>query len=80
MMKILEWLSASNRYKHVIGGMIIGGLSNTDYCAALCGTGVAAALEYKDKAHGDCWDWCDFCMTIAGVIIGRVIRIAVCGK
>ena len=76
-MKIFAWLSQSNRYKHLIGGVVIGGLSDTNYCAALSGVGIAAALEYKDKAHGGYWDWIDFALTVSGVIVGRLIRIAI---
>ncbi len=80
MKKIIAWISASNRYKHLIGGVAIGALSDSDYCAALCGIGVAGALEYKDKAHGGAWDWIDFALTLTGVIVGRLIHIAICGR
>jgi hypothetical protein len=78
MNKLFSWFAASNRYKHVIGGFVIGALSNTNYCAALSGIGVAGALEFKDKQHGGSWDWTDFAFTISGVVLGRLIRIAVC--
>ena len=79
MNKVSKWLLSSNRYKHVVGGNIIGFLADSDYCAALCGIGVAGALEYKDKAHGGKWDWIDFALTCAGVIVGRLIRVWLCG-
>ena len=74
MKKVWEWLKESNRYKHLIGGMAIGLLSDDWYCAALSGVGIASALEYKDKAHGDSWDWIDWGLTIAGVIVGYGLR------
>lgn len=72
MRKILTWLKQSNRYKHLIGGLLIGAFADSDYCAAYAGVGVAASLEYKDKAHGCEWDWTDFSITVLGVVIGRL--------
>lgn len=74
MRKVWEWLKTSNRYKHLVGGMAIGLLSDDWYCAALSGVGIASALEYKDKAHGGSWDWVDWGLTIAGVIVGYGLR------
>lgn len=73
--KILGWFISSNRYKHFVGGVIIGVWADTNYCAAYTGILVASSLEYKDRACGGKWDWIDFGMTIAGVIVGRFIRI-----
>lgn len=70
MKKLIEWLKESNRYKHLIGGIAIGILSDNWYCAGLAGVGIASALEYKDKAHGCVWDWCDWSLTVAGVVVG----------
>lgn len=75
--KIWRWFLASNRYKHFIGGLIIGAGASSDYCAVYAGSLTAAALEYKDKAHGCKWDWIDFGLTMAGVIIGRLIRLII---
>lgn len=74
MKKIWDWLKQSNRYKHLVGGMAIGFISDDWYCAALSGVGIASALEYKDKAHGGSWDWVDWGLTIAGVIVGYALR------
>ena len=74
-MKLIDWFAASNRWKHLVGGILIGLGSNTNYCAAYAGIGVAAALELKDKLHGGKWDWIDFGLTVAGVSIGRLVRI-----
>lgn len=76
MKKILEWLKLSNRWKHLIGGVCIGLGADGDYCAVYTGLGVAASLELKDKLWGGEWDWIDFGLTMAGVGIGRIIRIA----
>lgn len=75
MKKILTWLKQSNRYKHLIGGCLIGLGADSNYCAAYAGIGVAGALEFKDRAHGGKWDWVDFGVTLAGVALGRVTRI-----
>ncbi len=80
MKKVIEWLKQSNRLKHIDGGVIIGLGADDDYCAAYAGIGVAAALELKDKLWGGKWDWIDFALTLAGVVVGRLIRIAICGR
>lgn len=74
MKKIIEWLKESNRYKHLVGGIVIGMLSDDWYCAALSGVGIASSLEYKDKAHGGVWDWTNWGLTVAGVIVGYGLR------
>lgn len=76
MKKIIKWIKESNRWKHIIGGFVIGLGADSNYCAAYAGCGVAAALELKDKLWGSKWDWIDFGMTLFGVIVGRLIRIA----
>jgi len=73
MNKILEWLKESNRWKHLVGGFLIGLFADSDYCAAYAGVGVAATLELKDKLWGGKWDWLDFSLTVGGVIVGRLI-------
>lgn len=72
MKKLIRWIMASNRYKHLLGGLFIGALAGSDYCAAYAGIGVAAALELKDKQWGGEWDWMDFALTVAGVVVGRL--------
>lgn len=80
MNKVIAWLKESNRLKHIAGGIIVGLGADDNYCAAYTGVGVSAALELKDKLWGGKWDWIDFALTLAGVIVGRVTRIAICGK
>ena len=72
-MKILDWLKSSNRWKHLVGGALIGAFSGSDYCALYASTLSASCLEYKDKAHSGKWDWIDFSCTVAGAVIGRLI-------
>jgi len=48
MKKIIEWLGDSNRWKHLLGGVLVGAGANDIYCAAYAGIGIAGALEFKD--------------------------------
>lgn len=75
MKRIKDWLFASNRWKHAIGGFIIGLGADSSYCAAYTGIGVAGALEFKDRAWGGKWDWTDFGCTAAGAAAGRAARM-----
>ena len=75
MVKFLDWFKDSNRSKHFIGGVIIGIFSNSPYCAAYTGIGVAGALEFKDYQWGGRPDWIDFGVTVTGVAIGYGIRV-----
>ena len=75
MKNIINWFKASNRWKHLVGGIAIGALSNDWYCALLVGGAAAGCLELKDKLWGGEWDWIDFGLTIAGVAIGFTARV-----
>ena len=77
MKKIITWLKSSNRGRHIVGGVLIGLGADDTYCALYAGVCVAAALELKDKLYGGKLDWIDFGCTVAGVVVGRLIRWAV---
>ena len=77
MKKLFTWLKESNRYKHLLGGIAIGALANSLYCAAYAGIGVATALELKDKLWGGKFDLVDLSLTLAGVAIGYRVRIMI---
>ena len=77
MRKLFTWLKASNRYKHLLGGIAIGAFANSLYCAAYAGVGVATALELKDKMWGGKFDFVDLSLTLAGVAIGYGVRIMI---
>jgi drug/metabolite transporter superfamily protein YnfA len=77
MKKIIDWFKDSNRWLHFIGGFLVGAGSSSTYCAAYAGIGVAGALEFKDKQHGDSWDWIDFGITVAGVAVGYLSKLAI---
>ena len=68
---IMSFLTESHRWQHLIGGIVIGLLSlGCWYAAALAGVGISSALEFKDRSWGGKWDWLDWIVTIAGVVIG----------
>ena len=75
---IIDWFKESNRWKHLLGGFIIGILSNDWYCTILAGFGVAGALEFKDYQYGGKPDWIDFMLTGCGAIAGFGLRSLVC--
>lgn len=75
MKKVIDWLKASNRWKHLVGGVLIGLCSDNWYCALYAGTGVAAALELKDRLWGGKWDWIDLSLTVIGAVVGHLISM-----
>jgi hypothetical protein len=77
MNKIIMWFKTSNRWKHLLGGLLIGMGANDIYCAAYAGIGVAAALELKDRQWGGKWDWTDFGLTTVGTVVGQCIRMMI---
>lgn len=77
MNKLIKWLKESNRYKHLIGGVLIGAGANSLYCAVYAGIGVAIALELKDKMWGGKADIIDWGLTVGGVAIGFGVRTLV---
>lgn len=77
MKKVIDWLKSSNRWKHLLGGVLIGLGADDFYCAVYAGAVAAGALELKDKLHGGWWDWFDCVMTIAGAAVGGGIRLII---
>lgn len=74
----MSWITESHRLQHFIGGIVIGLLSLGQwYTASLAGFGIASALEFKDKSWGGKWDWTDWIVTIAGVIMGFGISFTI---
>ena len=76
-MKAIEFLTKSNRWKHLLGGVILGIGTNDWYCAEYTGVAVAGALELKDKLHDNEWDWIDFVLTLVGVNLGYLVRLII---
>ena len=79
MQNIINWFKESNRYKHFVGGVVIGLGANDLYCAAYAGAGVASAMELKDKLWGGEPDWIDFSLTFVGSLIGYGLRLVIIG-
>lgn len=76
MKNVIEWIKQSNRWKHLLGGVLVGLGSNDLYCAAYSGIGVASALELKDKLWGSTIDLVDWSITLVGVAIGFGLHCA----
>lgn len=72
-----NWFLESNRWKHFVGGVVVGAGANDLYCAAYAGIGVAGVLEFKDWQWGGKPDWVDFACTVAGVAVGYGLRVMV---
>ena len=69
MNKIISFLKESNRWKHLVGGFLVG-LCACSSLGALYSSAVAAScLELKDKLHGCPWDWLDWIFTVIGGVI-----------
>lgn len=63
------WLMESNRWKHLLGGFVLGML-----LTVLCALGCAGGMEYKDYAWGGKWDWIDFGCTVVGGLVGQGVQ------
>jgi len=67
-----KWIKESNRWKHLIGGFILG-LTLT----VLCALGCAGGMEFKDKQWGGRWDWLDFLATVIGGVLGQAVQVLI---
>lgn len=73
MNKIIPFLKKSNRYKHLIGGFIVGLFACGAYPALFSAIIAGSCLELKDKLHGCPWDWIDWLMTVAGGTVAAIL-------
>lgn len=73
MNKIISFLKESDRYKHLVGGFIVGLLALTPWTAIYAAAVAASCLELKDKLKGCYWDWFDWLMTVVGGGIAAII-------
>ena len=71
---MIYFIKRSNRWKHLLGGILIGLGADDWYCALYAGTGIAAAMELKDRLWGGRWDWIDLGLTVAGAAIGYAVK------
>ena len=74
MKKLWNWLKESNRWQHLLIGVMIGLLFDNLIGTSICALLVASALEYKDKAYGGKWDWVDLSLTIVPALFVNGIK------
>lgn len=67
-----KWIKESNRWKHLIGGFILGLV-----LTILCAIGCAGGMEFKDKQWGGRWDWLDFLATVIGGVLGQAVQVLI---
>lgn len=72
MNKIISFLKKSNRYKHLVGGFIVGLCALSPWSAIYSAIIAASCLELKDKLHGCPWDWIDWACTVFGSFIAML--------
>jgi hypothetical protein len=74
----MSWFTESNRWKHFIGGFILGLLSLGNwYTALLVGLTASSTLELKDKLRGGKWDWIDWIVTVFGCCLGYSLSLII---
>lgn len=73
MKNFFQWFRESHRWQHLVGGIAIGALGNTWYCALLAGTAAAGSLEFKDYQWGGKPDPIDFLLTLSGSVAGHLL-------
>lgn len=73
--RIINWFKESNRYKHLLLGMVFGTIANDWYCLEYGAIGVSLSMEFKDGQWGGKPDFVDFILTVAGFNLGYLIRV-----
>ncbi len=68
----MSWITKSNRLKHFLYA-----IPCALFLSILFVGGLAAGMEYKDKAWGGAWDWLDFIATILGGIVGQMLQATI---
>lgn len=77
MDKIILFLKTSNRYKHLIGGFLVGIFALDAWTALYAAIVAASCLELKDVLHGCRWDWIDWIITAIGGGIAALIWLLI---
>jgi hypothetical protein len=75
MKKFINWMKESNRYKHLLGGLVIGFLPLHWWAGMYAALAAGLSMEFKDKAHGGKWDWIDCGMTVLGGVVGGLLTL-----
>lgn len=68
----MKWMFESNRMKHFIYAVPCGLFFTILFVA-----GLAAGMEFKDKAWGGKWDWLDLVSTLMGGIVGQILQVII---
>jgi len=69
---IIDWLKESNRWKHLVGGFVLG-----LFLTFISPITAAGCLEFKDVQWGGRWEWLDFALTCIGGILGGAINMII---
>lgn len=77
MNKIFSFLKESNRYKHLIGGFLVGMGTCAPWAALYASIVAASCLELKDRLYGNKWDWTDWALTGAGGALAMLFWLIV---
>lgn len=68
----MKWMFESNRMKHFIYAVPCG-----LFLTILFVAGLAAGMEFKDKAWGGKWDWLDIVSTLMGGVVGQILQVII---
>ena len=68
----MKWITESNRLKH-FGYAVPSAFLLTILFVA----GLAAGMEFKDRAWGGKWDWLDLAGTLMGGLVGQMLQCLV---
>ncbi len=74
--KFIEQLR--KRWEYLLLGLIIGIVSDDAYCAFIAGTCTAGGMQAKNIQWVGSFGWVDFGSTLVGVVVGYLIRVALC--
>ena len=77
MNKIFSFLKKSNRYKHLVGGLLVGLCALSPWAAIYSAIIAASCLELKDRLYGNKFDLTDWLLTVAGGAIASIIWLIV---
>lgn len=69
---IIDWFKESNRWKHLVGGFVLG-----LFLTFISPLTAAGCLEFKDVQWGGKWDWTDFLLTCVGGLVGGSLNALV---
>lgn len=75
MNKIISFLKESNRYKHLIGGLLVGLFAMSSWTAIYSAVVVASCLELMDKLKDYYWDWPDWLLMVGGGGIAAIFWV-----